>query len=69
MVRDISRGGCGFDTTRRFPIGTEITLIMQDRSRFGGHIVWAIGMNAGLQFEKPITEQEAMFAGERRNGR
>ena len=69
MVRDISRGGCGFDTTRRFPISTVVTIIMQDRSRFTGHIVWTIGMSAGLQFDELIDEQEAMFAGERRGGR
>jgi hypothetical protein len=66
MLRDISRGGCGFDTTRRFARGTPVTLILHDQSRYEGNIAWAVGLSAGLEFISPINEYQAMFAGERR---
>jgi hypothetical protein len=69
MLRDISRGGCGFDTTRRFALGTPATLVLHDQSRYEGKIAWTVGLSAGLAFDTEITETEAMFAGERRTAR
>jgi hypothetical protein len=66
MLRDISTGGCGFATTRHFIRGTDVTLILPDQSRFEGKIAWSLGLSAGIEFTTPITESQAMFAGERR---
>ncbi len=66
MLRDISTGGCGFATTRHFIRGTQVTLALPDQSRFEGQIAWSLGLSAGIAFTTPITESEAMFAGERR---
>lgn len=67
VIRDVSRGGCGLDVTMLLPKGLPVTVELGDGSQFASVVVWSAPLNAGVEFDSPLSEDEAMFFGERRS--
>jgi hypothetical protein len=63
MIRDISRGGCGFDTAHRFRPGERITLILDPSTALPGQIAWRSHLSAGIMFDRTISDDDALHLG------
>lgn len=56
LLRDVSRGGAGFENVPKLPVSTRVTIELADRSTFGGQVVWFQTGRMGIEFDEPLPE-------------
>lgn len=62
VVRDFSRTGVGFTSTRDLPLGTEISIGLAGAGATRATIVRRVGDEHGCEFDTPLTPAQAAIA-------
>lgn len=63
MVRNISRGGLGFDGAGRVATGHAIEVrLLQSGRKLNGRVVWKVGDKAGVEFAERLGDADPLFA-------
>lgn len=62
MVRNISRGGLGFDGATRVSTGQVIEVrLMQSGRKLDGRVVWKVGEKAGVEFFESLQDCDPLL--------
>ena len=62
MVRNISRGGLGFDGAGRVLTGQAIEVrLLQSGRKLNGRVVWKVGDKAGVEFFDRLEDGDTLF--------
>jgi len=58
MMRDISRGGCGIETSDPIVEKSRVCIVLPDGFRVDGKVVWVGVSRAGIAFDRELSDRQ-----------